>query len=157
MSRIRITLACVLLLVAGAAHAQKKSTTSKPASAANRSSESVLEAKIRKAWTDYKNRDKKAFAAILADGFGEVTNDADGIADKNAEVAEMDHFNLSHFDLKDFKLRPVGAAGAVMTYIAEYGGTYDEASLQMKALYGEVWIKVGKDWKLLWVQETKLK
>jgi hypothetical protein len=44
-----------------------------------------------------------------------------------------------------------------MTYTAEYSGTYGNEPLQMKAIYGEVWVKVGSIWKLLWVQETKLK
>lgn len=86
-----------------------------------------------------------------------MTNDAEGIASKDAEISEMDHFNLAHYDLKDFKLRPVANSGAVMTYVAEYSGSYDNTPLQMKAMYGEVWIKAGNDWKLLWVQETKLK
>lgn len=47
--------------------------------------------------------------------------------------------------------------GAVMTYTAEYSGTYGNEPLQMKAIYGEVWVKVGSVWKVLWVQETKLK
>lgn len=146
---------CFLLPLTLLAQEEKKSAAAKTASAGNAAT--VLEAKIRKAWEDYKNRDKKAFAAILADGFGEVTNDAEGIASKDAEISEMDHFNLAHYDLKDFKLRPVGNSGAVMTYVAEYSGSYDNTPLQMKAMYGEVWIKAGNDWKLLWVQETKLK
>lgn len=146
---------CFLLPLTLLAQEEKKSAAAKTASAGNAAT--VLEAKIRKAWEDYKNRDKKAFAAILADGFGEVTNDAEGIAGKDAEISEMDHFNLAHYDLKDFKLRPVANSGAVMTYVAEYSGSYDNTPLQMKAMYGEVWIKAGNDWKLLWVQETKLK
>ena len=146
---------CFLLPLTLLAQEEKKSAAAKTASAGNAAT--VLEAKIRKAWEDYKNRDKKAFAAILADGFGEVTNDAEGIASKDAEISEMDHFNLAHYDLKDFKLRPVANSGAVMTYVAEYSGSYDNTPLQMKAMYGEVWIKAGNDRKLLWVQETKLK
>jgi hypothetical protein len=86
-----------------------------------------------------------------------VTNDADGIFDKKTELAEMDNFNLSHYELKDFKRRPIGNAAALMTYTAEYSGSYANKPIQMKAIYGEVWIKAGGDWKLLWVQETKLK
>jgi hypothetical protein len=76
---------------------------------------------------------------------------------KETELAEMDRFNLSHYELRDFKLRPVGNDGAVMTYTAEYSGTYGNEPLQMKAIYGEVWVKVGSVWKVLWVLETKLK
>ena len=152
MNRILILSVCLLLGLTVSAYGQ-----SKPAHAANGSAASVLEAKIQKAWEDYKQRDKKAFAAILAEDFAEVTNDAPGIFGKDTEFEEMDHFNLSHFVLTDFKFRPVGDSGAVMTYIAEYSGSYENAPLQMKAAYGEVWVKTASDWKLLWVQETKLK
>jgi hypothetical protein len=151
MKRTLTSIACLLMLVTSFAQ-EKKSAPAKPAPEAT-----VLEAKIRKAWEDYKNRKKDAFAAILANDFAEVTNDADGIFGKETELAEMDRFNLSHYELRDFKLRPVGNGGAVMTYTAEYSGTYGNEPLQMKAIYGEVWVKVGRVWKLLWVQETKLK
>ena len=150
MKRTLTSIACLLMLVTS--FAEEKSAPAKPAPEAT-----VLEAKIRKAWEDYKNRKKDAFAAILANDFAEVTNDADGIFGKETELAEMDRFNLSHYELRDFKLRPVGNDGAVMTYTAEYSGTYGSEPLQMRTIYGEVWVKVGRDWKLLWVQETKLK
>src|SRR5581483_4142120 len=121
---------CALLL--STAVAQEKPATTSP-------TQKQLEAKIRKAWEDYKNRDKQAFAAILANDFGEVTNDAEGIADKNAEISEIDRFNLARYELTDFKSRPVGSSGALMTYTAHYSGTYDNAPLEMKAIYGEVW------------------
>ena len=114
MKRMLTSIACLLMLVTSFAQ-EKKSAPAKPASEAT-----VLEAKIRKAWEDYKNRNKDAFAAILANGFAEVTNDAEGIFGKETELAEMDRFNLSHYELRDFKLRPVGNDGAVMTYTAEY-------------------------------------
>jgi hypothetical protein len=151
--RTLLTLAsCAVVLVT--ALAQEKTAPKPPASSAT---EKQLEGKIRQAWQDYKNRNKPAFAAILANDFGEVTNDADGIADKNAELSEMDHFSLARYELSGFKFRPVGNSGALMTYTAQYSGTYDNAPLEMKAIYGEVWIKDGNDWKLVWVQETKLK
>jgi hypothetical protein len=86
-----------------------------------------------------------------------VTNDADGIFGKDTELKEMDQFDILHYKLTDFKLRPVGGGGAVMTYTAEYSGKYANTDIQMKAVYGEVWVKVGSEWKLLWVQETKVK
>jgi len=155
MARILITTACLLLGVAMQAQGQSAGATS--TQAGNPATANILETKIRKAWADYKNRDKKAFAAILADGFAEVTNEAEGSFGEEAELGEMDHFNLVRFELKDFKYRPIGNGGALMTYTAEYGGSYDNAPLQMRAIYGEVWVKQGGEWKLLWVQETKLK
>jgi hypothetical protein len=157
VKRILTAVVCLLMLAAASAQEPEKSTPEKGASSPHASDAKVLEAKIRKAWEDYKKRDKQAFAAILADGFAEVTNDADGIFGKDVELAEMDRFNLTRYELKDFTLRSAGNSGAVMTYTAEYSGAYDNSPLQMKAIYGEVWVKAGRDWKLLWVQETKVK
>jgi hypothetical protein len=151
------SIACLLILVTASAQEQGKSAPAKPAPENDASVATVLEAKIRKAWEDYKSRNKEAFAAILADDFAEVTNDSEGAIGKDMELSEMDRFSLSQYELKDFKLKPVGKAGALMLYTAKYSGTYGNVPIQMKAIYGEVWLKVGSDWKLLWVQETKLK
>ena len=157
MNRMLIGVTCVLMLAMGYSQEPTKPTPAKPTSEMNTSAAKVLEANIREAWENYKSRNKEAFAAILADGFAEVTNDADGVFGKEAELAEMDHFNLSHYELKDFTLRRIGNGGALMTYTAEYSGTYENTPIQMKAIYGEIWLKERTGWKLLWVQETKLK
>jgi hypothetical protein len=154
MTRLLSIAACLLLLVA--LEVQGQSAGAATGHGGNTAA-NVLETKIRKAWQDYKNGDKKAFAAIFADGFAEVTNDAEGPLGKDAELAEMDHFHLAGFELKDFKYTPIGTGGALMTYTAEYSGSYDNAPLNMRAMYGEVWVKRGGEWKVLWVQETKLK
>jgi hypothetical protein len=59
MKRTLTSIACLLMLVTSFAE-EKKSAPAKPAPEAT-----VLETKIRKAWEDYKNRNKDAFAAIL--------------------------------------------------------------------------------------------
>jgi len=156
MSKILIFVACLLILASASAQ-QKTSTTAKTKSAETSSLAATLEPKVRKSWEDYRNRRKEEFAASLADGFSEVTDGADGIFGKDTELSEMDHFTLAHYDLKDFKVKPMGGAGALVTYTAQYSGSYDNAPLKMKTVYGEVWIKTGSNWKQLWVQETKIK
>jgi len=117
----------------------------------------ALEAKVRKSWEDYKNRDKKAFAASLAPDFSEVTDGSEGTFGKDTELSEMDHFTLAHYELSNFKVRLLGSTAALVTYSAQYDGTYDKQPLNMKTVYGEVWVKSGTSWKQLWAQETKLK
>jgi hypothetical protein len=155
MSKIFTSVACLLILASASAQ-QKKSATAKTKSEST-SLAAVLEPKVRKTWEDFKNRKKEEFAASLADGFSQVTDGADGIFGKDAELSEMDHFTLAHYDVKDFKVRPLGSTAALATYTAEYSGTYDKTPVNMKTVYGEVWIKSGNEWKQLWVQETKIK
>ena len=137
--------------------AQDNKAPAKSASSHDSSIASILETKIRKSWEDYKKRDKPAFTASLAPDFAEVTNDAEGIFGKDTELSEMDQFALTKFDLKDFRLRHAGHDSALVTYTSEYSGTYAGSPVQMKAVYVEVWVKSGNDWKQLWVQETKIK
>jgi hypothetical protein len=147
----------VFLTLLVSASAQESKAPSKSGARRVSAQASVLEGKIRKAWADYQKRDKQSFSAILAPDFGEVTNDADGIFGKVTELSEMDQFDLAKYELRDFKMRSAGHDAAVMTYTAEYNGRYANAPIQMKAIYGEVWVKSGNDWKLLWVQETRIK
>jgi hypothetical protein len=147
----------VFLTLLVAAVAQESKAPAKSGASQNAAQASILEGKIRKAWADYQKRDKRSFSAILAPNFGEVTNEADGIFGKDTELSEMDQFDLAKYELRDFKMRSADHDAAVMTYTAEYNGRYANVPIQMKAIYGEVWVKSGNDWKLLWVQETKIK
>ena len=153
MHRSLPILMTVILLISASA---QESKTPRPAAHLDLSA-AALESKIRKSWEDYKKRDKQAFSASLAADFAEVTNDADGIFGKDTELSEMDQFALTKYELKDFKLRHAGHDAALVTYTAEYSGTYVGSPLHMKAVYGELWVKSGNDWKQLWVQETKIK
>ena len=145
---------CLTVLASASAQEQKAASGKSPAKA---TAAAALEAKVRKSWEDYKNRNKQAFAADLAPDFSEVTDGADGIFGKDTELSEMDHFTLAHYTLSNFKVRPLGTTAALVDYSAQYDGSYDNSPLNMKAVYGEVWVKSGADWKQLWVQETKVK
>lgn len=143
-----VTAAFLVLLAIASAQQPKRPATAK-------TSVGALEAKVRKAWEDFKNKDKNSFAVILADGFTEVEDDGAGPRDAKAEVAEIDEFNLDTYTLTGFNVKPLGADAALVTYIADY--TVSGQSAHEKAAYGEVWIRRGNDWKLLYVQETKVK
>jgi len=157
MKRMLIGIMCLCFLLAASAQEAKKAAPAKSPRAESGSIAKVLEGKIRKAWEDYKKKDKQAFGAILAVGFQTMSNEAEGPIDKATELAEMDKFNVEKFELKSFKMRPAGKGAAVMTYTVEYSGTYEKEPISMKALYGEVWVETAGTWKLLWEQETKLK
>ena len=117
----------------------------------------MLEAKVRKAWEDFKEKRKDAFAAILTEDFTEAEEDGAGFRDAKAEVAEIDQFELKQYTLSNFKVRPIGSGGALVTYTAEYSGSAGGEPVGEKDVVGEVWVKRGNDWKLLHVQETKVK
>jgi hypothetical protein len=150
MKTMLITAVCALLFGSASAQSQKPDPPAGPTA-------KLLEAKVRKAWEDYKNKNKDGFAAILADGFREVEEESNGFADKKAILEEIDKFELSQYSLKDFDTGPIGTDAALVTYIAEYSGKFEGKPLQSKAAYGELWTKQGNEWKLLYVQETRVK
>jgi hypothetical protein len=142
------------MMLCASAYPQKKAETKESSSP---SLAATVEAKVHKSWEDYKNRNKLSFAASLAPGFSEVTDGADGIFGKDTELSEMDHFTLARYELSDFKVRPLGSAAALITYSANYDGSYDNSPIHMKTVYADIWVRSGADWKLLWEQETKVK
>jgi hypothetical protein len=147
-------IACLFVVVAGSAQEKASGTRVDPVAS---STEKLLETKIRKVWEDYKNKDKQGLGSALADGFREVTDGADGIFGKDTEFSEMEKFTLAHYELSNFHVKPIGKDATLVTYTAHYDGAYEGTPLQMSTVYGEVWIKQGNAWKLLWAQETKVK
>lgn len=144
-----IVLAC-LLTASGLA--QEKQPAAKPAPEA-----AALEAKVRKVWADFKSKNKESLAATLANGFRELEEGGGGFGDKKAELAMIDEFQLTTFTLKDFSVKPIGKDAALVNYQAHYEGTADGKPTNSDTAYGEVWIRQGGDWKVLYIQETNVK
>src|ERR1700730_17031497 len=113
MKATLIIAVCVLLFASASAQSKKPEPSTGPLA-------KTLETKVRKAWEDYKNKNKDGFAAVLADGFREVEEDGNGFGGKKAILEQIDQFELSQYALKDFNVKPVGADAALVTYMAEY-------------------------------------
>jgi hypothetical protein len=145
-----IAAVCLGLISSISAQDAKRMTPVKPAP-------SALEANVRKAWEQFKTKDKVGFAAGLAEGYRSVEDDGDGARDAKAEVAEIDDFELAQYSLKNFKITPLGTGSALVTYSAEYSGTAGGQPVHDKIAVAEIWVKHGTDWKELYSQDTKVK
>src|SRR5215470_20320355 len=99
---------CVLL----AAYAQPSSNSAVPK--ASDGAMRILEAKIRQAYKDVKNKHKEEFARIFTNDAIEVEEGADGPHDLKATLAEFDDFSLTNYALGDFHYRPIGADGMLV-------------------------------------------
>ena len=117
----------------------------------------VLEGMIRKAWDDYKNKNKEAFARILTEDVIEVEEGAEAAHDRKATLAEMDEFNLQSVSLSDFHYRPIGSNGMLVRYNVEYAAQFGSENIHNKSIIGELWEKTAGGWKLFYFQETKTK
>jgi hypothetical protein len=83
-----VFVACLLLLTIAIAQAAPPTPN-----------QTVLEAKVRKAWEDFKNKDKESFAATLAGGFSEVEEDGSGFGDRKAILTMIDQLELAAYGL----------------------------------------------------------
>lgn len=112
--RALVAVAFLLLAETLPAQGKKQGAHADPNAAA-------LEAKVRKAWEDFKNNKNDSFAAVLAEGFGEVEEDGNGFADKNGILAMIDSYELKSYSLQDFVVKPIGNGGARVHYRAHRG------------------------------------
>jgi hypothetical protein len=147
MKIIVMAIACSLLLTTVATAQEKAATRSTPDAPA-------LEAKVRKVWEDFKNKNKESLGAPLADGFRVVEEGTSGFADKKADIATVDELELVSYTLKDFTVKPLGSQTALVTYVAHYESRSGGQIAKADSIFGEVWIHEGSDWKALYEQET---
>lgn len=152
MKRMLVLAVCFTMLQF--ALAQEKSGSSQ---VAGQQVSAVLEGKVRKAWEDFKKKDKKSFSAILADEFREVEEDGGGLRDAKAEVAEIDAFDINQYTLSDFTVHPIGNEAALVNYVASYSGSAGGQKVDGKEVCAEIWVKHGGTWKVLYVQSTNVK
>ncbi len=117
----------------------------------------VLEAEERNLWKAFKSKDKASLSAILDDGFRLFEEGLTAIGDKKAEVNAVDDFELVNYTLSDFTVKPIGPNAALVTYIAQYEGRSGGESSKAKSVFAEVWIRVGEEWKDMYMQETYMK
>jgi hypothetical protein len=154
MKRALIAVAVLLVSVAATATAQDKQQAAKSNAGTH-----PLEAKERKLWEDFKNKNKTGLAALLDDEFRQFEEGQSTFGDKKTEVNAVDEFELTSYTLSDFTVKSLGPNSALVTYIAQYEGKSGGEASKAKSVFAEVWIRKGNDhdWKDLYMQETYVK
>jgi hypothetical protein len=142
----KIAVVILLLACASAATAQEKHAGAPP-----------LEARVRKLWESFKNKDKATLSSVIDDHFRMFEEGLSTFADKKAEVNAVDEFELLSYTLSDFTVKSLGPNSALVTYIAQYEGKTGGESSKARSVFGEVWTRSGTEWKALYLQETYMK
>lgn len=140
----------LLFSLAVAVSAQEKTSAAK-------TSTPPLEAKVRKLWEAFKNKDKTTLSSLLDDNFRNFEEGLSTFGDKKGEVNAVDEFELISYTLSDFTVKPLGPNTALVTYIAQYEGKSGGENSKAKSVFGEVWTRTGNEWKALYMQETYVK
>ena len=151
MKQALVAFAILVCAFAGPARAQEKVSTTQKVGAP------PLEAKVQKLWEAFQKKDKATLASLIDDQFRLFEEGMTTFGDKKTEVNAVDEYELIHYKLSDFTIKPLGQNSAVVTYIAEYEGKTGGEPAKAKSVFGELWTRTGSDWKALYMQETYVK
>jgi hypothetical protein len=159
LMRTCFVIACIVCL-ACLGQAQQATTPAKtsPASqSADSGLKDIFEAKIKAEWEALKNKDKKAYADLLADDYQGVEVDGKGERTKLQALNELADGNVFNYTIWGLKLIPLGPDAAFVIYESTMQFP-PGAQLRYSRVYiGELWVKRAGEWKELHYQETHVK
>jgi hypothetical protein len=155
-----ITVAALLAVV----FAQEPATKPKPGAAqqpsggsADAALKDTLEAKVKVEWEALKNKDRKAYAELLADDYEGVENDGRGERTKIQSVNELADENVFNYTLERFKLIPAGPDAALVIYEVTMQFPPRSPVRYSRVYISALWAKRDGQWKEVHYQETHVK
>ena len=117
----------------------------------------MFEGKVKAEWEAIKNKDKKAYADLLADDYQGVEVDGKGERTKIQALNELGEGNVSNYTLWGFKMIPLSADAAFVIYEVTEQFPPKSVVRYSRVYIGEVWVKREGQWKELHYQETHVK
>jgi len=117
----------------------------------------MFQAKIKAEWEAIKNKDKKAYAELLADDYQGVEVDSKGERTKAQALNELAEGNVSNYTLWGYKLIPLGPDAAFVIYEVTLQFPPKSAVLYSRVYITELWVQRAGQWKELHYQETHVK
>jgi hypothetical protein len=155
-----LAFACVICVTCSAraqqSAAQAKTGESKQTSG-DAALKSMFEAKIKAEWEALKNKDKKAYAELLADDYQGVEVDGKGERTKSQALTELADTNVSNYTLWGYKLIPLGPDAAFVIYESTIQFPPRSVVRFSRVYITELWVKHSGQWKELHYQETHVK
>ena len=153
-----------LAVVTAVALAQQPAVTSKAGDtrqSANASSDTtlkdLLEAKVKAEWEALKNKDRKAYAELLADDYQGVEVDGRGERNKIQALNELSAENVYQYTLSGVKATPLGPEAAMVNYTVTMQFPPTAQVRYSRVYITEIWVKRAGQWKELHYQETHVK
>jgi hypothetical protein len=118
---------------------------------------SMFEAKVKAEWEALRNKDKKAYAELLADDYQGVEIDGRGERNKIQSVNELAETSAFNYTLERLKLMPLGEDAVFVIYEVTMQFPPNAAVRYSRVYIGELWVKRAGQWKTLHYQETHVK
>jgi len=119
--------------------------------------ETLLETKVRSAWSALKNRDKKAYSELLTGDFEAVEADGDGERSKTRILGEVEHSRITDYLLQLFQVQSLGPNYAFVTYESTMQFPSAPATRYRRVFIGELWTLREGQWKIMRYQETPVR
>lgn len=156
---------CVAIILAYSVQAQQQAHTSKPsASKKQPASETpqpdvneLLQGNIRAMWSAFKDKKKEAYSEYLWDDFQAVEEDGDGERNKLRVLREVNQSVVSDYSLQLFRVDPISAEAALVTYENVIKFPRGAGSRFEKIFVSEIWVKRHGQWKAWRYQATRVK
>jgi ketosteroid isomerase-like protein len=117
----------------------------------------LFQAKIKAEWEAIKNKDKKAYAELLADDYEGVEVDSKGERTKTQALNELAEGNVSNYTLWGYKLIPLGPDAAFVIYEVTLQFPPKSVLRYSRVYITELWVKRAGQWKELHYQETHVR
>jgi hypothetical protein len=117
----------------------------------------MFESKIRAEWDALKNKDKKAYGAMLADDYQGVEVDSRGERNKIQAIDEVAETNIYNYTMWGYKLIPLGPDAAFVIYEVTLQFPPKSVVHYSRVYITELWVKRGGEWKELHYQETHVR
>jgi Domain of unknown function (DUF4440) len=117
----------------------------------------LFQAKVKAEWEALKNKDKKAYAELLADDYEGVEVDGQGERTKLQALNELANGNVSKYTLWGFKLIPLGPDAAFVIYEVTLQFPPRSVVRYSRVYITELWVRRAGQWQELHYQETHVK
>ena len=139
--------------------APPKSSESQQSSSASADArlKDMFEAKVKAEWDALKNKDKKAYAELLADDYEGVEVDGGGERTRMQALNELPNGNVFNYTIWGYKLIPLGPDAAFVIYEVTLQFPPRSVTRYSRVYVTELWVKRAGQWKELHYQETHVK
>ncbi|MEO7676524.1 MAG: nuclear transport factor 2 family protein, partial [Verrucomicrobiota bacterium] len=116
-----------------------------------------LVAKEKQIWEAYKHKNAAALSALTRDDSYSV-EDANGeIITKAEALADLPHFTIDDYTMKDFQIIPINSGAAILRYSVMVKGSSNGTPFTPHwSIVSSVWVETNGQWKNLLYQETQV-
>jgi hypothetical protein len=144
---------------AGAQSPQAAPASAKTAPAATTPSplQALFADKVKAEWEAFKNKDKNAYANLLAEDFAAVEDDNQGMRNRNTAASEIDRSVINSYNVFALKVLPLNDQAALVTYELTMLFPPKAAVRLKRVMVAELWLKREGQWKMRYYQETHVR